>query len=142
MYHRWAALALVLALCAVPTKQAAGQQTTTQPRERKNGSLGQNFPNPFNPETRIPFSVDVCEGGVTTRVVTLKVYNVLGQVTAIPILEGANRPIEKLALVCGSYVAFWDGKVINSGREAASGVYTYVLEIDGQRTLKKAFVAK
>ena len=143
MYHRWAALALVLALCAVPTKQAAGQQTaTSQPRERKLGSLGQNFPNPFNPETRFPFSVDVCDGGVSTHVVTLKVYNVLAQVIAVPVLEGVNRPLEKLTLPCGQYTAFWDGKVLGTGKEAASGVYTYVLEIDGQRTPKKAFVAK
>ena len=141
MYHRWAALALVLALCAVPTKQAAGQQTTTQPRERKSGSLGQNFPNPFNPETRFPFTVDACEGG--TQVVTLKVYNVLTQVIAVPILEGANRPLEKLTLQCGqSYVAFWDGKVRSSGKEAASGVILYVLEIGKERILKKAIIVK
>ena len=61
MYHRWAALALVLALCAVPTKQAAGQQAQ-QPRGRKLGVLGQNYPNPFNPETRFPFRI-LCEEG-------------------------------------------------------------------------------
>ncbi|MDB4915844.1 MAG: hypothetical protein JWM95_3488 [Gemmatimonadetes bacterium] len=142
MFHRWAALALVLALCAVPTKQAAGQQSTTQPRERKAGSLGQNFPNPFNPETRFPFNVELCEGGASTHVVTLKVYNVLAQVVAVPILEGVNKPLQKLTLACGQYVAFWDGKVLGTGKEAASGVYTYVLEVDGDRVLKKAFIAK
>src|SRR6185295_369837 len=68
MYHRWAALALVLALCAVPTKQAAGQDAATQPRGRKLGVLGQNYPNPFNPETHIPFKIEF-EGCAGTHVV-------------------------------------------------------------------------
>ncbi|MEP6732431.1 MAG: hypothetical protein ABJE10_17430 [bacterium] len=144
MYHRWAALALVLALCAVPTKQAAGQEAVTQPRGRKLGVLGQNYPNPFNPETRIPFAI-AYEGCSGTHVVSVRVYNVLAQVVAIPRLEGEiglNRPLANLSLPCGSYVAFWDGKIIKSGKEAASGVYLYELVVDGQRLQRKAFIAK
>src|SRR6202022_2617743 len=134
MYHRWAALALVLALCAVPTEQAAGQSSSPQPRGRKLGVLGQNFPNPFNPETRIPFSVQNCEGTAGQHVVTIKIYNVLAQVVSIPRLEGevgANRPLLNLTIPCGDYVAFWDGHVRDTGREAASGVYLYELTVDG-----------
>ena len=142
MYHRWAALALVLALCALPTKQAAGQQSTTQSRERKqSGTLGQNFPNPFNPETSIPFSITDCEGGAQ-HTVSLRVYNVLAQLVAIPILDGPAAPLNKLKLGCGTYVARWNGKVLNSDREAASGVYMYELVIDDVRQAKKMFVAK
>jgi hypothetical protein len=145
MYHRWAALALVLALCAVPTKQAAGQQSgTTQPRGRKVGSLGQNFPNPFNPETRIPFAVD-CDGSAGQHVVSLRIYNVLAQLVSVPLLEGevgTGRPLATLTIPCGQYVAYWDGKVLGSGREAASGVYLYELVVDGQRLSRKMFVAK
>jgi hypothetical protein len=143
MYHRWAALALALALCAVPTKQAAGQ-TTPQPRGRKLGVLGQNYPNPFNPETRIPFKIDY-EGCSGMHVVSVRIYNVLAQLVAVPKLEGEvglNRPVANLSVPCGSYIAFWDGKVLNSGREAASGVYLYELVVDGERSTKKAFVAK
>ncbi len=142
MYHRWAALALVLALCAVPTKQAAGQQSQTQSRERKSaGSLGQNYPNPFNPETSIPFSITDCEGGAQ-HTVSIRIYNVLAQLVAVPDLDGPKVPVNKLKLGCGSYVARWDGKVLNSGREAASGVYMYELVIDSERQAKKMFVAK
>ena len=142
MYHRWAALALVLALCALPTKQAAVQQSTTQSRERKSaGSLGQNYPNPFNPETSIPFSITDCEGGAQ-HTVTLRVYNVLAQLVAIPKLDGPAAPVNRLKLGCGNYLARWDGKVLNSGREAASGVYMYELVIDNERQAKKMFVAK
>jgi hypothetical protein len=143
MYHRWAALALVLALCALPTKQAAGQQSTTQSRERKQtGNLGQNFPNPFNPETSIPFSITDCEGGAQ-HTVTIRIYNVIAQLVAIPNLDGPAAPVNKLTLGCGSYVARWDGKVMNSNHEAASGVYMYELVIDGVRVVaKKMFIAK
>ena len=146
MYHRWAALALVLALCAVPTKQAAGQDTSSPPRGRKQtGALGQNYPNPFNPLTHIPFSVVGCEGAVTRRVVSLRVYNVLAQLVAVPHFEGEAAPdqaILNLSLPCGEYSALWDGKVLNSGREAASGVYLIELVVDGNRYPRKAFVAK
>jgi len=143
MYHRWAALALALALCAVPTKQAAGQEAP-QPRGRKLGVLGQNYPNPFNPETRIPFKIEY-EGCSGMHVVSVRIYNVLAQLVAVPKLEGEvglNRPVANLSVPCGSYVAFWDGKVLNSGKEAASGVYLYELVVDGERSTKKAFVAK
>ncbi len=144
MYHRWAALALVLALCAIPTKSAAGQAVDQQPRGRKLGTLGQNYPNPFNPETHIPFTIE-CDGSGTQRVVSLRVYNVIAQLVTVPVLEGEvgmGRPLQNLAVPCGSYRAFWDGKVLSSGREAASGVYLYELVVDGQRYQKKAFVAK
>ena len=144
MYHRWAALALALALCAVPTKQAAGQEAASQPRGRKLGVLGQNYPNPFNPETRIPFKIDY-EGCTGVHVVSVRIYNVLAQLVAVPKLEGEiglNRPVSNLSLPCGTYTSFWDGKVLNTGKEAASGVYLYELVVDGERSTKKAFVAK
>ena len=144
MYHRWAALAFVLALCAVPTEEAAGQQSSSPPPGRKQGVLGQNYPNPFNPVTRIPFEIPCGETGGKTAVVSLQVYNVLAQLVAIPRLEGEiglMRPMTNLTIPCGSYVAVWDGKTL-SGREAASGVVTYVLTTNGERSAKKAFIAK
>ena len=145
MYHRWAALTLALALCLLPTKQAAGQDASSQPRGRKLGVLGQNYPNPFNPETHIPFEI-VCDGSAASmHVVSLKVYNVLAQLVAYPKLEGGsapNAPVNNLSLPCGQYKSFWDGKVLNTGKEAASGVYLYELVVDGQRMVKKAFIAK
>ncbi|MES2178742.1 MAG: hypothetical protein V4550_12855 [Gemmatimonadota bacterium] len=141
MYHRWAALALVLALCALPAKQAAGQQTSPQP-SRKAGVLGQNYPNPFNPETTIPFGIE-CDGNASRQyTVSLQVYNVLSQLVAIPILDGPGTPTENLKLTCGKYTARWDGKIRSTGREAASGVYVYVLKVDGVPSANRMFVAK
>ena len=86
MSHRWAALVLVLALCAFTPKHAAGQ--SSQPRGHKSGGLGQNFPNPFNPETFIPFEVGDPAGGCVNdggqHTVTLTIINAIGQHVAVP----------------------------------------------------------
>ena len=141
MYHRWAALALVLALCAVTPKSAAGQDSFS-PRGRKLGTLGQNYPNPFKPDTFIPFRIDDCNGPGGQHSVSLRVYNVLAQLVATPVLHGAGRPLANLKLSCGEYLGHWDGSVLKTGRRAASGVYVYELVVDGQRTSKKMFKAK
>jgi hypothetical protein len=146
MYHRWAALALVLALWSLTPKSAAGQSVSQpeqqQPRGRKSGTLGQNYPNPFNPETFIPFDLTCAEGGAGEHVVSVRIYNVLAQLVAIPIVQGRGEPLDNLKLPCGSYRGYWDGKVRNTGREAASGIYIYELVVDGERSAKKMFVAK
>jgi hypothetical protein len=151
MWNRWAALALVLALCAFTPKYAAGQSPPDPSRGRKLGSLGQNYPNPFNPETFIPFTIgdDACSDGGKPHVVTARIYNVLTQLVAIPILQGAGlssaagQPLTNLSLACGKYVAYWDGRYINSSREAASGVYMFELYIDRQKLpVMKMFSAK
>ncbi len=142
MHHRWAALVLVLALCAISPKSAAGQTSDTLPRGRKLGTLGQNYPNPFRPETFIPFTIDDCNGAGGQRVVSLRIYNVLAQLVAIPVLQGADKPIANLRLSCGEYTGYWDGRLARSRRPAAHGVYVYELVVDGQRTSRKMFVAK
>lgn len=141
MKFRWAALSLVLALSALVTESAAAQGSGQTRQGRGPGALGQNHPNPFNPETTIPFSVGLegmppaCTDPAKTYRVSLRIYNVLAQVVAIPILQGgggqSGRPIQNLQLTCGQFDAWWDGKVAG-GREAASGVYAYQLEIDGR----------
>lgn len=142
MVHRWAALALVLALCAITPGSAAGQASDAPPRGRKLATLGQNFPNPFRPETFIPFTIDDCNGPGGQRVVSLRVYNVLAQLVATPVLHGAGKPIAGMRLSCGEYLGHWDGRVGKSRQPAATGVYVYELVVDGERTSKKMFVAK
>ncbi len=72
-------------------------------------NLYQNYPNPFNPVTRIRYSLP--EDGV----VTLKVFNVLGQEVATLVNN------ESLGL--GEHEALFDGSSV------ASGVYFYRLTI-------------
>jgi hypothetical protein len=148
MFHRWGALVLVLALCAMAPKQAAGQSGQS-PRGHKAGGLGQNFPNPFNPETYIPFAVgdtaNSCanESAGQLHVVSMDILNVLAQQVATPVVQGPHpsfttvvppsalqRPITSLKLACGVYVAYWNGNI--RGREAPSGVYVVRMWVDGE----------
>ncbi len=116
--------------------------------------MGQNYPNPFNPETTIPFAVgdSACSDGGAPHVVSLRIYNILAQLVAVPVLQGgssasgsgaaAGRPVTNLTLTCGTYTAYWDGKLINTNTEAPSGLYVYELVIDGTRFVRKMFSAK
>ena len=145
MYHRWAALALVLALWCLAPESAMGQSVPTdsqQPRGRKIGTLGQNYPNPSNPETHIPFSLACEEGAAGEHVVSVRIYNVLAQLVAALHEGNGDEPLDSIKLPCGDYVGYWDGKVRPTGREAASGIYIYELVVDGERSAKKMFVAE
>src|SRR2546422_621396 len=87
--------------------------------------LKENYPNPFFPTTTIPFQIsqEVCARG-HQPVVSLRIYNVLVQVVAIPVLTtegslrlaGAER-LDSLRLRCGEYHAFWDGKYLDGKGE-------------------------
>ncbi len=149
MRYRWAAL-LVLALALTPQLGKA-QGTTQGTSKRPVSTLGQNFPNPFNPETRIPFTVGdfpTCADGGQQHKVSLRVYNLLAQLAAVPVLQGGTgnvaggQPLENVLLPCGQYTAYWNGNYRNTNNEVASGIYMYVLEVDGQRIVKKAMSMK
>ncbi|MBV9879109.1 MAG: hypothetical protein JO180_01370 [Gemmatirosa sp.] len=139
MKLRWAALIAVLASSALMPRMVSAQSGSQPPVQRRNGSVGQNYPNPFNPDTRWSFYVgdpSSCKG--ERHRVTMRVYNLLAQVVAVPQLQGGSSSvsggaaIENIELECGAYVAYWNGKYLNTTREAASGVYLYRLEVDGR----------
>jgi hypothetical protein len=140
--YAWAVLGL--GLCAAGANEARGQAAGPAPLVE----LKQNYPNPFNPATTIPFSLsgDLFANGHRPKV-TLKIYNVLAQIVAVPILQGTGEALDELELNCGSslgcsFSAYWDGKVLHTDREAASGVYIYQLIVDGRRYTKKMIVMK
>src|SRR5215472_15106156 len=98
-----------------------------QPRSANQVELGQNFPNPFNPATTIPFrlNADLWANGQRPTV-SLRIYNVLAQLVAIPTLQGPGQPVDNLTLDCPSpnngycdFSAYWDGFYQNSTHEAA-----------------------
>ena len=136
---------LLLAGLALPS-QAMGQ--STDPPGRDSGfRLGQNYPNPFNPQTRIPFELgeELFENGRPVRV-TLRIYNVLQQLVAIPTAlshpQGNGVPLSNLEYdTPGEKVAFWDGRD-TSGREVASGIYYMQLIVNGQSHVRRMIVAK
>jgi hypothetical protein len=147
MKRPWAALGLVLALSVCMAEHAEAQDKDNQ-QKRPGMSLGQNFPNPFNPTTTIPFGVGdppTCSDQGKQHRVTLKIYNPLNQLVAEPVIQGgasAGQPIKNLLIPCGEYTAFWDGKNMRTGRETASGMYYIVLEVDGKTLLTKAWAVK
>jgi hypothetical protein len=143
MYYRWAALGLVLALCAMSPKFAVGQSTSPSRGHGARGKVGTNWPNPFNPDTKINFSVgeEGCTPGAEPHLVTMRVLNILSQPVVFPQLSAgsgttavppalAGHRIVNMTLPCGSYVAYWDGKVAATGKEAASGTYGVQLFVD------------
>lgn len=153
MFHRWAALLLVLALWAMSPKTAGGQAPPTQPPGQKAGRFGKPYPNPMNPDVRIPFSVDTiggCRDGVSRQsVVTVRISNILGKVMDAPILLGDNNsitqvpsalngaPLSNMKLGCGDYVAYWTyyvGQNKNTGKEVASGTYLVQVFVNGVQT--------
>jgi hypothetical protein len=70
--------------------------------------LSQNFPNPFNPETRIQFSLP------EKQRVDLAIYDVHGRVV--------KELIDYKEYAAGTYTVDWDG-MDSDGRKVASGVY-------------------
>jgi hypothetical protein len=145
---RRCACAWLVVFVALATPSLARAQDST----RRGGQveLLQNYPNPFNPTTTIPFrlSADLFRNG-HHPVVSLRIYNILAQLVAIPTLQGSGQPLNGVALDCldqgggyCSFSAYWDGNYLNTGREAASGIYVYQLVVDGVRQSKKMVVTK
>src|ERR1041385_11106 len=101
--------------------------------------LKQDHPNPLNPATTIPFTLSA--GGVRNGhgpKVSLKIYSVLAPLVSVPLLQGTGQPMTDVELTCNSagtapcaFWAYWDGNLLNTGKEAASGVYIYQLIGDG-----------
>jgi Ca-activated chloride channel family protein len=87
-----------------------------------------NYPNPFNPETTIRFSVlDNYRG-----IVFIRIYDVTGRLTKVLSIQVNGS---------GVYNVNWNGTTA-AGTNAASGVYVYTIEFDnavysGKMTLLK-----
>ncbi|MEW5919263.1 MAG: hypothetical protein AB1762_22870, partial [Gemmatimonadota bacterium] len=105
----------------------------------------------FTPETTRPFSVGGapnCTDNARQYRVSLRIYNLLTQLVGVPVLQGGSvgvaggQPLENLLLTCGQYTAYWDGKYKNTGREVASGIYLYRLEVNGKPIFRKMIVTK
>jgi hypothetical protein len=142
--YAWLAAGIVL---ATPTAVQAQQP---QPGRSNQVELLQNYPNPFNPATTIPFklSEDLFRDG-RRPVVSLRIFNVLAQLVAVPSLQGSGQALQDLELECREvrdgfceFSAYWDGNYQGTGREAASGVYVYQLTVNGQRQSRRMIVMK
>lgn len=109
--------------------------------------LRDNYPNPFNPETTIPF---VLHEGLFVdgrpAVVSIRIFNLLEQFLASPVALGhsSGEGVELMGLEYhqpGTYEAFWDG-TDQMGRQVASGTLFLALTVNGVTKLSKITVMK
>ena len=106
------------------------QQLIAMARPEKTQLLA-NYPNPFNPETWMPYEL------ATDTNVKITIYNTQGVVI---------RTLELGHQSAGYYTgrdraAYWDGR--NAfGEQVASGIYFYQLETDEMSTLRKMVILK
>ncbi len=99
------------------------------PAERT--ALLQNFPNPFNPDTWIPYQLK--EGGE----VTIQIFSLQGE-----LVQALNLGYRS----AGSYISqdrsvHWDGRN-ESGEEVASGIYFYSLRSNHYSIVRKLTILK
>ncbi|MEJ5306045.1 MAG: T9SS type A sorting domain-containing protein, partial [Ignavibacteria bacterium] len=85
-------------------------------------SLSQNYPNPFNPSTTINFALP------KESIVTLKVYNMIGQ--------------EIMTLINGEKINAGYHSVKVDGSKLTSGVYIYKLTAGDFVSVKKMVLMK
>jgi len=84
-------------------------------------TISQNFPNPFNPDTKIEYSIP------NTQYTILRVYNSLGKEVAILVSE--IKP-------AGRYEVTFDGSNLSSG------IYFYKIEAGNFSTVKRMILLK
>lgn len=135
-------LLLFGSLPAPPARAQSGAQATAQ---SKGFRLEQNYPNPANPDTYIPFVLEdamFADGG--TRVVSMRIVNMFGQLVATPRAvghpRGPNVPVLNLRYTePGQKVAYWDGRDAN-GNPVATGVYVCMLQVDNRTVYDRVMV--
>jgi len=89
-------------------------------------SLSANYPNPFNPETVISYSVKA------PGLVDLTIFNILGQ--EVRKLVGETQQ-------AGIYTTMWDGRN-DSGELVSGGLYLYQLKVNDFVETKKMLLMK
>jgi len=82
-------------------------------------ALLQSYPNPFNPETWIPYEL------AQDASVTIRIYNVKGQLICVLHLGKKNASV----YMTKDKAAHWDGKD-SLGQSVASGLYFYTLQVE------------
>ena len=97
----------------------------------KETALLANYPNPFNPETWIPYQL------ASPADVTLRIYAIDG--TLVRTLSLGHKPIGMYQT--RTHAAYWDGKN-QIGEPVASGVYFYTLTAGDFNATRKMLIRK
>ena len=109
----------------VDMASAEDENSRAAPHSAQAG-LGQNFPNPFNPETWIPYQL------AEPSYVTIRIYRSTGELT---------RTLDLGTKEAGFYAnkvkaVYWDG-TDDTGQRVSSGVYFYTIQADGFTATRK-----
>jgi len=110
------------AVVALNANTLAGDNNTVTLVTKMNNA----YPNPFNPSTRIDYSVK------SKSKVLIEIFNVKGQKVKTLVNENKNP---------GKYSIVWNGED-QSGKRAASGIYFYKMEAGSYHAVKKAVLLK
>ena len=93
--------------------------------------LAQNFPNPFNPETWIPYQLS------NATEVSIQIYDVSGRL--VRTLNLGWQPVG--SYMTPSSAAYWDGR--NAvGERVASGIYFYTLQTSDFAATRRMVILK
>ena len=107
-------------------------QLSVQPRPRPTTFAAlPNYPNPFNPETWIPYQLAQASD------VTLRIYDATGQLVRTLVLGHQEADF----YTTRDQSAHWDGRNA-SGEPVASGLYFYHLQAGKQHAMRKMLVLK
>ncbi|MCF7803355.1 MAG: S8 family serine peptidase [Candidatus Marinimicrobia bacterium] len=112
---------LIISTGTIPTRTVAGPA-----RRPEQISLGDNYPNPFNPETSISYQLP------EKARVSLTVFDIRGTTIQTLVEETQSS---------GSHTVQWDG-TSRSGEQVSSGVYFYRLQTGDRRLTKKMVLTR
>ena len=140
-------LLVIYGLLSPPAARAQDPNGGNPAIAQRGFRLEQNYPNPANPETYIPFYLEegLFQNG-DTRVVSIRIMNIFRQLVAIPKAVGLPRgrdvPVNNLRYTePGRKWAYWDGRDLR-GRRVPSGVYYCELVVDGRSDYIRFFVTQ
>jgi len=148
---RFLCVVLILIFSAWASPELSAQGGPSSP-----GSMGesqqvfrvlQNYPNPIQSETRIPFELyeDAFPEGAPA-VVSARIFNVLRELVEVPTTLGHGAgdgvPVVELEYTApGRYELFWNG-LNRSGTRAAPGVYLLEMTVNGRPQVLKMVVQR
>ena len=120
-----------IALGTLLDSVAAAPMINTTAAHPDTTALLPNYPNPFNPETWIPYEL------AETGEVLLTIYAATGEV--VRTLSLGHQSVGRY--VSRSHAAYWDGRN-EFGEPVASGVYFYQLQTNEISSLRKMVILK
>ena len=135
--HRVCRSTFIVLAATLAARPGAAQAQLSDP----SFELHQNYPNPFDGSTTIPFTLDAALfSGESMVMVTISLFDVMGQLVAHPVAldhPSGVVPVESLPYGgFGRYEAFWDAANVG-GADRGAELYIMELSVDGERLQRR-----